>query len=96
MKQISLFLVALSALGWQQQPHLIPPAGVPVSDADQRQVRAGLSRLATRMEAYKTNPHIADVKIFHKAVQYALEGNEFFTAEDVFRARNCSGSGTIA
>jgi hypothetical protein len=28
----------------------------------------------------KANPHIADVRIFHRAVQYALDGNEFFTA----------------
>jgi pimeloyl-ACP methyl ester carboxylesterase len=87
MNKISFFFVALSAFGWQQQPHLIPPTGVPVPDADQRQLRAALARLATRMDAYKTNPHIADVRIFHKAVQYALEGNEFFTAEDVFRGK---------
>jgi hypothetical protein len=87
MKQILLFFAAVSAFGWQQQPHLIPPPGVAVSEADQRQLRAGLSRLATRMGTYATNPHIADVKIFHKAVQYALEGNEFFTAEDVFRGK---------
>lgn len=87
MKQISLFLLTVSALAWQQQPHLIPPAGVVLSEADQRQLRTGLSRLTARIEAYKTNPHIADVEIFSKAVHYALDGNEFFTAEDVFRGK---------
>jgi len=85
MKPLLLSFVALSALA--QPLHLIPPAGVAVPDTDQRQLRAGLARLATRMEAYKTNPHIADVQIFHKAVRYALEGNEFFSAEDIFRGK---------
>jgi len=86
MNRLSLFLFfAVTAFG--QQPHLIPPPGVAVADADARQLRSGLARLATRIEAYKTNPHIADVKIFHKAVQYALEGNELFTQEDVFRGK---------
>ena len=86
LKPVSFFCIALSAFAWQQ-PHLIPPAGVAVPDADQRQLRNGLARLATRMEAMKTNPHITDVRIFYKAVQYALDGNEFFTPEDIFRAK---------
>ncbi|MDP9171344.1 MAG: hypothetical protein M3N54_12055 [Acidobacteriota bacterium] len=57
--------------------HLIPPPGVTVPEADQRQLRSGLDRLAKRMEALKMHPHIADVEIFHNAVRYALEGNEF-------------------
>jgi pimeloyl-ACP methyl ester carboxylesterase len=79
-------LVAFNALA-QQPLHLIPPPGVPVPDADQRQLKSGLTRLATRIEALKSNPHIADVRIFEKAVRYALEGNEFFTAEDIFRGK---------
>jgi poly(3-hydroxybutyrate) depolymerase len=86
MLKLSLFFVAASALAWQQ-PHLIPPPGVTVAEADRKQLNGGLARLAVRMDAYRTNPHIADVKIFHKAVQYALDGNEFFTAEDVFRGK---------
>ncbi|MES1260400.1 MAG: prolyl oligopeptidase family serine peptidase, partial [Acidobacteriota bacterium] len=54
---------------------------------DQRQLRGGLDRLEKRLEALKGNPHIADVAIFHKAVRYALDGNEFFTAEDIFRGK---------
>jgi pimeloyl-ACP methyl ester carboxylesterase len=71
----------------QQQIHLIPPPGVAVPEADQRQIKASLTRLSARIEALKTNPHIADVQIFEKAVRYALEGNEFFTAEDIFRGK---------
>ena len=86
MKSILLFLAASAAFG-QQPLHLIPPPGVPVPEADQRQLRAGLTRLAARIEAARANPHIADVEIFYKAVLYALEGNEFFTAEDIFRGK---------
>jgi poly(3-hydroxybutyrate) depolymerase len=87
-----LFLVALSALA-QQQIHLIPPPGVAVPDADRRQIQAGLTRLASRIDALGANPGIADVRIFEKAVRYALEGNEFFTAEDIFRAKELLRTG---
>ncbi|MGA3095028.1 MAG: prolyl oligopeptidase family serine peptidase [Bryobacteraceae bacterium] len=70
-----------------QQLHLIPPPGIAVPDADQRQIRAQLGRLSTRLQALKGNPHLADALIFDKAVRYALDGNEFFTAEEVFRAK---------
>jgi Prolyl oligopeptidase family len=86
IQRFSLLFCAISAFAWQQ-PHLIPPAGVAVPEADQRQLRTGLTRLAARMDALKTNPHIADVKIFYKAVEYALNGNEFFTAEEIFRGK---------
>lgn len=71
----------------QQQLHLIPPAGITVADADQKTVRTGLTRLQSRMEALKGNPHLPDVQIFEKAVRYALDGNEFFKVEEVFRAK---------
>ncbi len=58
-----------------------------MTEADQRQLRGGLTRLASRMDAMKTNPHIADVKIFYKAVQHALDGNEFFTPEEILRGK---------
>jgi hypothetical protein len=86
IQRFSLLFCAISAFAWQQ-PHLIPPVGVAVPEADQRQLRTGLTRLAARMDALKTNPHIADVRIFYKAVEYALNGNEFFTAEEIFRGK---------
>jgi hypothetical protein len=81
-----LFLITCAAFA-QEQIHLIPPAGVPVPDADQRQIRTALTRLAARIDANKANANIADVEIFYKAVKYALDGNEFFTAEDIFRGK---------
>src|SRR6185312_6092728 len=67
--------------------HLIPAAGIQVSDADQKSLHSGLARLQARIDALKGNPRLPDVQIFEKAVRYALEGNEFFKAEEVFHAK---------
>jgi len=76
------------------QLHLIPPPGVTVAEADQRALRTGLTRLDARIEALKGNPHLPDVQIFEKAVRYALDGNEFFTPEEVFRGKELLRMGT--
>ncbi len=73
---------------------IIPRPGVPVADADQRALHTGLTRLNSRIDALKGNPHLADVQIFEKAVRYALDGNEFFTQEEVFRAKELLRMGT--
>ncbi len=88
------FLVAQQPGPASAQLHLIPPPGVPVADADQKALRAGLTRLATRIDSLKGNPRLADVQIFEKAVRYALDGNEFFTPEEVFRAKELLRMGT--
>ncbi|MCU1330227.1 MAG: hypothetical protein JWN34_5597, partial [Bryobacterales bacterium] len=91
MKSVILALFAAATLFPQtpprRDPYLIPPPGVTVAEADQRQLRTGLDRLGKRLEVLKANPRLADVQIFHKAVRYALDGNEFFTQEDVFKAK---------
>ena len=87
MKLPALLLLAVSSVLYAQPLHLIPPAGVPVPEADQRQLKTALDRLGKRIDALKANPLVPDVAIFHKAVRYALEGNEFFTAEDIFRGK---------
>ncbi|MDE3196236.1 MAG: prolyl oligopeptidase family serine peptidase [Acidobacteriota bacterium] len=86
LMRLFLFLIAVSAFA-QRPLHLIPPPGVPVPEADQRALKNGIARLAARVEAQKANPHIPDVEIFLKAVKYAFEGNEFFTAEDIFKGK---------
>ncbi|HVW84189.1 MAG TPA: hypothetical protein VHB50_05895, partial [Bryobacteraceae bacterium] len=65
MKSIVLFAAFAGATLLAQQPppqngqprplHLIPPPGVTVPDADQRQLKTGLARLGARIEALKTN-----------------------------------------
>lgn len=65
----------------------IPPKGVAVADADRTALRTSLTRLNAKLDALKANPRLPDVQIFTKAVAYAFDGDEFFTAEEVFRAK---------
>src|SRR5215831_13881359 len=65
----------------------IPPPGISVPDADQKALRSSLTRLNARIDALRSNPRWPDIAIFTKAVTYALDGNEFFSAEEIFRAK---------
>jgi hypothetical protein len=89
MKTLLLAAVLPLALAAQDLSQIkpLPPPGIPVSPQDQRALRAGLDRLQKRLDALKGNPHLPDVEIFEKAVRYALDGNEFFRPEQIFRAK---------
>jgi poly(3-hydroxybutyrate) depolymerase len=67
--------------------HPLPPPGITLASKDERDLRTGLDRLTQRLDSLRENPHAPDVIIFEKAVRYALDGHEFFTQEDVFRAK---------
>ncbi|MEO6724740.1 MAG: prolyl oligopeptidase family serine peptidase [Blastocatellia bacterium] len=100
MKTLNSFLivavVALAQASAQQpaqpaaQPPAIkpiPPAGVEVPAADRTELENGLRRLKVAMEKLKDNPLLPDVMIYHEAVRYALQYNEFFKLEEVFKAK---------
>jgi poly(3-hydroxybutyrate) depolymerase len=87
MKLIALVLTASSLLAQAPRNKPLPAPGIPVPEADRKQLRAGLDRLGAKLEAIKANPHYPDVLVFHKAVRFALEGNEFFRQEQIFRAK---------
>ena len=78
MKFLAVFLIAAAAFAQAPQNKPLPAPGIPVPDAEKRQLRAGLDRLGARIDNLKGSPHLADVLIFHKAVRFALDGNEFF------------------
>lgn len=63
------------------------PKGIILAARDERDLLAELNRLTQRLNTLRDNPRAPDVIIFEKAVRYALDGNEFFTEEDVFRAK---------
>ncbi|HXJ42224.1 MAG TPA: prolyl oligopeptidase family serine peptidase, partial [Bryobacteraceae bacterium] len=65
----------------------LPAPGIAVPEADQKQMKVGLDRLSAKLEAIRGNPLYPDVLVFHKAVRFALEGHEFFRAEQIFRAK---------
>jgi dienelactone hydrolase len=93
-------LLALAALADGPQDNVpdkvrpIPPAGIPVAEADRKDLRerlASLGREIAALEAGLKSPAMArlipDVEVFHKAVRYALEHDEFYTPAEVKLAR---------
>jgi predicted esterase len=91
---LAIFLLAGALIAQAPQNKPLPAPGIPVPEADQRQLRAGLDRLGARIDSLKGNPHIADVMVFHKAVRFALDGNEFFRQEQIYRAKELLRIGT--
>ena len=81
----ALFLVAAGAFAQPVRP--VPAPGVEVPVADRKQLEAGLSRLSAKIAKLPQSPLVADVRIFHDAVRYALTYNEFLESEEIFKAR---------
>lgn len=92
---ICLFLVAAAALAQAPaQPPAgrpamrpIPPAGVEIPASDRNELEAGLKRLKAAIDRLGNHPLLPDVLIYHEAVRYALQYNEFFKLEEVFKAK---------
>ena len=87
MKLLAVAVSVVAAIAAVPPAKQLPPPGVPVPEADQTELRAGLDKLGARIQALKDNPNIADVEVYHKAVRYALDGNEFFKPEEIYRAK---------
>src|SRR5262245_28911623 len=99
--KITGILLFLTAIALAQQParpsqnptqnpaamRPIPPAGVEVPAADRTELENGLRRLKAAVEKLKDHPLLPDVMIYHEAVRYALQYNEFFKAEEIFKAK---------
>ncbi|MBI1763909.1 MAG: prolyl oligopeptidase family serine peptidase [Acidobacteria bacterium] len=73
----------------RQQPAMrpIPPVGVEVPAPDRTELENGLKRLKVAMDKLNQHPLWPDVAIYHEAVRYALQYNEFFKLEEVFKAK---------
>jgi hypothetical protein len=73
----------------------IPPPGIEVPAKDAAEIGQGLRKLGAEVEALrrslKSRPALLellpDVEIFHKAVRYALEYNEFFKTNELAAAK---------
>ncbi|MBN8729896.1 MAG: prolyl oligopeptidase family serine peptidase [Acidobacteria bacterium] len=81
----ALFLIAAGAFAQPVRP--VPAPGVEVPAADRKQLEAGLSRLSAKIAKLPQTPLVADVRIFHDAVRYALTYNEFLKSDEIFKAR---------
>src|SRR5690349_7699728 len=79
------FLIFAAAQAADVKP--VPPPGVPVPPADRAELEAGLSRLAKSLDRIRDNPLAPDVQIFQNAVRYALQYDEFFKPEEIYRAK---------
>jgi pimeloyl-ACP methyl ester carboxylesterase len=82
-----LLAILLLAL---QQGKQIPPPGVPIPAADRAELEAGVRQLGAEIEALKPKHAdlLADVQIYHKAVDWALRHDEFFNVKEVGAARD--------
>ncbi|MFN3325473.1 MAG: prolyl oligopeptidase family serine peptidase [Bryobacteraceae bacterium] len=94
-----LTVAALFSLPLLAQPvRPVPPPGVPVPDADRKQLMTGLDRLGKRIDALRPMLGsrinlLPDVEIYHKAVDYALRYDEFFRTDDIARAKELLDTG---
>ena len=71
----------------------VPPPGVSVSEVDRKDLEAGLKRLGDSIEKLRGSlgsriALLPDVQIFHEAVRVALQYNEFFKPEEIYRAKD--------
>ena len=74
----------------------VPPPGVVISEADRGELSEGTAALAKDIAALRNDLKgkpalldlLPDVLIYHKAVQWALDYNEFFKSNEVQVARN--------
>ena len=72
----------------------VPPPGISIADEDRRRLSDEVARLGARIEAVRgeltQKPNLlrrmADVQIFHKAVDWALRYGEFFQSNEVATA----------
>src|SRR5579863_7342530 len=84
---IAFLLIATLHAQTPTPPRPVPPPGVAVPADVRAKLQAGLDRLGKSLETLKANPLVPDVLVFHKAVRFALEGNEFFNVNEFEKAR---------
>jgi dienelactone hydrolase len=64
----------------------LPPAGIELSAADRARIESGLEQLKKRLAVTPDDRLQADVEIYAKAVDYALQFDEFYDAKEIPRA----------
>ncbi|MEP7366668.1 MAG: prolyl oligopeptidase family serine peptidase [Acidobacteriota bacterium] len=84
MRQL-VFLAATAVIAQTSRP--VPPPGIEVPAADQKQLETGLARLAAKIAKLPPSPLVPDVRIFHDAVRYALTYGEFLKPDEILKAR---------
>jgi dienelactone hydrolase len=75
----------------------VPPPGITLKEADRRLLEAELSTLAQEMKRLRARPELValtpDVEIYYRAVDGAFRYGEFFSEDDVVKARGLLATG---
>lgn len=79
----------------------IPPPGVEVPENDRKELAAGIEELGKEIDGLRTSLKgkaalldlLPDVQIYHNAVRYALNHNEFFNAKEIPVAKKLLAQG---
>ena len=81
--------VLLFAVAAVAQPTIkpVPAVGIEVPAADRAELEAGLAHLRASIDKLKAGPLLPDVLIYHEAVRYALQYNEFFKPAEIAAAK---------
>ncbi len=74
----------------------VPPPGIQVADNDRTELQAGVQQLGQQIEQLRTSladkpallALLPDVQIYHNAVRYALQYNEFYRPQELTIARD--------
>jgi hypothetical protein len=91
---LSLSIAALLPLqGQTPAPYAykpIPPPGIEVPAADRAELEAGLKQIQAEIQKLQGVPGfgLADVQIYHKAADWALRYNEFFSPKEIAIAKD--------
>lgn len=94
-RAVFVFLLVVSTHALAQPPKQIPPPGIELSASDRAELTNGVAALRREIDTLamelatqpKLRERLPDVEIFHKAVDWALRYNEFFSAKEVEFAR---------
>ncbi|HJT77560.1 MAG TPA: prolyl oligopeptidase family serine peptidase, partial [Gemmataceae bacterium] len=73
----------------------VPPPGIKIPDADRHELQAGLDELGKQIDTLRTalkgKPALLDllpdVQVYHKAVRYALQYDEFYKPAEISTAK---------
>jgi hypothetical protein len=93
-RQVGILVVLFGAVcattGAQPKPTRVPPLGIVIPDSDRAELRAGVDALAREIALLRPSVSaelLADVEIYHKAVDWALRYDEFYRSNEVNIAR---------
>ncbi len=94
-----LFILTVSLPA--QEKRRLPPPGIPVPEAERKELESGLKQLTQEILSLRQQEKygsfikriLPDVEIFHKAVDWALRHDEFFKKREFLEAKELLATG---